>query len=239
MLNKASFTGLLSFLVSISVCTVTIAQTPLALDSQVQQVLSEDEQFQDFIIPKNDSLSQLILEVKGADGGWIEYTYKDRFNTIRTQRVQSGEGTMVSAVYSIGAGFGEIPPGSTLRMMIGKRGQWAKYDLLMPGNFGASGGGGTAILVSKDRGNTWRILMVAGGGGGAGVQFINGKFTSLTGRSTSHFIRAIQLSEAQKILRHSEMTISEGAFAVGFNDPSYFSRTYREEFGENPKSARI
>ncbi|TNE60290.1 MAG: response regulator [Bacteroidetes bacterium] len=64
------------------------------------------------------------------------------------------------------------------------------------------------------------------------------KLKSLTGRSTSHFIRAVRLSEAQKMLRTSDMTISEVAFAVGFNDPSYFSRTYREEFGQNPKSAR-
>ena len=65
------------------------------------------------------------------------------------------------------------------------------------------------------------------------------KLKSLTGRSTSHFIRAVRLSEAQKMLRTSDMTISEVAFAVGFSDPSYFSRTYREEFGQNPKSSRV
>lgn len=64
------------------------------------------------------------------------------------------------------------------------------------------------------------------------------KLKSLAGRSTSHFIRAVRLSEGQKMLRDTDMTISEVAFAVGFNDPSYFSRTYREEFGQNPKSAR-
>ena len=106
MLRRACISGLLFVLFSISLSTVAISQTTLLLDSQPQLVLSGDEQFQDFIIPKNDSLNQLILEAKGADGGWIEYTYKDRFNAIRTQRVQAGEGATVSAVYSIGTGLG-------------------------------------------------------------------------------------------------------------------------------------
>jgi hypothetical protein len=60
-------------------------------------------------------------------------------------------------------------------MIIGKRGQWAKYDLLSDGNFGAGGGGGTAILLSKDSGANWQILLVAAGGGGAGVQKVDGE----------------------------------------------------------------
>ncbi|MCB0524581.1 MAG: hypothetical protein H6576_18300 [Lewinellaceae bacterium] len=181
MLRRACISGLLFVLFSISLSTVAISQTTLLLDSQPQLVLSGDEQFQDFIIPKNDSLNQLILEAKGADGGWIEYTYKDRFNAIRTQRVQAGEGATVSAVYSIGTGLGEIPPLSTLRMLVGKRGEWSKHDLLTPGQYGGGGGGGTAILISKDRGTSWQILMVAGGGGGAGVQFMNGQLTNRPG----------------------------------------------------------
>ncbi|MCB9331107.1 MAG: response regulator [Lewinellaceae bacterium] len=64
------------------------------------------------------------------------------------------------------------------------------------------------------------------------------KIKALTGRSTSHFVRAIRLNEGHKMLQNTDMTISQVAFAVGFNDPAYFSRTYREEFGQNPKSAR-
>lgn len=181
MLNKLRFTGLLSSLFSIALYTSAVAQTPLVIDSKATQISAVDEQFQDFHIPMEDSLSQLILEATGGDGGWIEYTFTDRFNTTRTQRVQSGEGATVSAVYKIGPGLGDIPPGSILRMLVGKRGEWAKYDLLEPGNYGAGGGGGTAILLSKDRGITWRILLVAGGGGGAGVQYQDGTYTNRPG----------------------------------------------------------
>ncbi|MCB9305417.1 MAG: response regulator [Lewinellaceae bacterium] len=64
------------------------------------------------------------------------------------------------------------------------------------------------------------------------------KLRAITGRSTSHFIRAVRLQEGQKMLQTTDMTISEIAYSLGFKDPSYFSRIYREEFGQNPKSAR-
>ncbi len=145
------------------------AQTPMIANGEVQLVSAQKEVFHDLVVPKPDSLNLLILEAEGGDGGWIEYTYVDRFNTPRMQRVSAGEGATVSANYRIGTGLNEIPPGSILRMIVGNRGQWAKYDLLPDGDYGAGGGGGTAILISKDNGQKWEILMVAGGGGGAGV----------------------------------------------------------------------
>lgn len=161
----------------VSAAGTATAQTLLQTTNGVQQVLADDEKYQDFLVPGGDSISMLILEAKGADGGWIEYSYIDRFNTLRTQRVQAGEGATVSASYQVGTGLGAIPPGSILRMLIGKRGQWAKYDLLPEGSFGAGAGGGTAVLLSTDRGSRWSILMVAGGGGGGGVQNEKGKIT--------------------------------------------------------------
>lgn len=145
------------------------AQTPLTIGGEVKLILADDEKFQDFVVPAKDSLDHLILEVEGSDGGWIEYTYIDRFNMTRTQRVNGGEGATVSAGFRIGNGLGDIRPGAILRMIIGKRGQWAKYDLLEDGSYGAGGGGGSAVLISKDNGQSWNVLLVAGGGGGAGV----------------------------------------------------------------------
>lgn len=138
-------------------------------NKEIQLVSAQQESYLDLVVPKQDSLNLLILEAEGGDGGWIEYTYIDRFGAPRMQRVSAGEGATVSANYRIGKGFNDIPPGSTLRVIAGNRGQWAKYDLLPDGNFGAGGGGGTAILLSKDNGLSWQLLLVAGGGGGAGV----------------------------------------------------------------------
>ncbi|MCB0531681.1 MAG: response regulator [Lewinellaceae bacterium] len=64
------------------------------------------------------------------------------------------------------------------------------------------------------------------------------KLKALTGRSTSHFVRAIRLRKGHELLHTTDMTVSEIAFAIGFKDPSYFSRSYRDEFGQSPKLAR-
>lgn len=146
------------------------AQQAALVTGEVQLVKAEDEKFQEYLVPVQDTLDLLIFELEGGDGGWIEYAYVDRFNALRTQRVSGGEGATVSAGFRIGRHTGDIPPGAILRIIIGKRGEWAKYDLLDVGNYGAGGGGGTTVLMSRDNGQSWTVLLVAGGGGGAGVQ---------------------------------------------------------------------
>ena len=154
-------------------------------NGEVQLVSAQNETYQDLVIPKQDSLNLLILEAEGGDGGWIEYAYIDRFGAPRMQRVSAGEGATVSASYRIGTGINDISPGSILRIIVGNRGQWAKYDLLPEGDFGAGGGGGTAILLSNDNGLSWQLLMVAGGGGGGGVHNQNAEIKYYSGRPGS------------------------------------------------------
>lgn len=67
---------------------------------------------------------------------------------------------------------------------------------------------------------------------------VHNKMKALTGRSTSHYIRSIRLRKAKKLLETTDLNISEIAYEVGFRDPKYFSRTYREEYGHNPKEVR-
>ncbi len=64
------------------------------------------------------------------------------------------------------------------------------------------------------------------------------KIKALTGRSTSHYIRAIRLKRARKLLSDTDLNISQIAYEVGFRDPKYFSRTFAEEFGMPPNAAR-
>ncbi|MFV0471338.1 MAG: two-component regulator propeller domain-containing protein [Paludibacteraceae bacterium] len=61
------------------------------------------------------------------------------------------------------------------------------------------------------------------------------KLKSLTGLSPGEFIRNIRLKHAARMLENNTGTISEIAFAVGFNDPKYFSRCFKNEFGMTPK----
>ena len=61
------------------------------------------------------------------------------------------------------------------------------------------------------------------------------KLKSLTDLSTSAFIRNIRLKAACRILEEKKnVRISELAYAVGFNDPKYFSACFKKEFGMHP-----
>lgn len=62
------------------------------------------------------------------------------------------------------------------------------------------------------------------------------KLKSLTGLNTSAFIRNIRLKAACRIMEEkgSAVRISDLAYAVGFNDPKYFSSCFKKEFGMLP-----
>lgn len=60
------------------------------------------------------------------------------------------------------------------------------------------------------------------------------KLKATTGKSTAIFIRSVRLQKAKELIRKGESTISEIAYDVGFNDPSWFSRAFKEEFGFTP-----
>ena len=61
------------------------------------------------------------------------------------------------------------------------------------------------------------------------------KLLSLTGLNTSSFIRNIRLKAACRIMEEKKsIRISEVAYAVGFNDPKYFSSCFKKEFGMLP-----
>jgi CheY-like chemotaxis protein/AraC-like DNA-binding protein len=60
------------------------------------------------------------------------------------------------------------------------------------------------------------------------------KIKMLTGLSVIDLIRSTRLKKAEMLLKQKRMTISEVAFTVGFNDPKYFSKSFRSQFGKNP-----
>ncbi|HEY0108823.1 MAG TPA: helix-turn-helix transcriptional regulator [Fibrella sp.] len=64
------------------------------------------------------------------------------------------------------------------------------------------------------------------------------KLTALTGLSVSHYVRALRLRKAQELLTASALNVSEVAYAVGFDNPKYFSRLFSEEFGVSPGNYR-
>jgi signal transduction histidine kinase/DNA-binding response OmpR family regulator/ligand-binding sensor domain-containing protein len=70
---------------------------------------------------------------------------------------------------------------------------------------------------------------------GASKSTLYKKLKSLTSLNTSAFIRNIRLKTACKMIEEKRKTrISELAYAVGFNDPKYFSACFKKEFGLIP-----
>ncbi|MFD2566672.1 helix-turn-helix domain-containing protein [Pseudotenacibaculum haliotis] len=56
------------------------------------------------------------------------------------------------------------------------------------------------------------------------------KLKSLTDMSTSEFIRIHRLKLAAELLKKSDTNISQVSYSVGFNDPAYFSKCFKELF---------
>ena len=60
------------------------------------------------------------------------------------------------------------------------------------------------------------------------------KLMTYTGLSTSAFIRSQRLKQAVQILGAADTSISEVAYAVGFNTPSYFIKCFKETYKKTP-----
>lgn len=60
------------------------------------------------------------------------------------------------------------------------------------------------------------------------------KLKSLTNFSPVELLRQMRLKKAASLLATSERTVAEIAYEVGFSSPSYFTKCYKEEYGESP-----
>jgi AraC-like DNA-binding protein len=64
------------------------------------------------------------------------------------------------------------------------------------------------------------------------------KIKAMTNLSTAVFIRSIRLQKGKELIQQTDKSISEIAYSVGFKDPTYFSRSFKEEFGYSPSELR-
>ena len=56
--------------------------------------------------------------------------------------------------------------------------------------------------------------------------------------SVSKYISLIRLYKARQLLQTTQMNISEIAYELGFSDPSYFTKAFREAFAVTPTELR-
>ena len=64
------------------------------------------------------------------------------------------------------------------------------------------------------------------------------KVKQLTGQSPVEIIRVTRLKKAERLLKTTQMTVSEISYDVGFSSPSYFSKCFKDYFGVQPGEVR-
>jgi signal transduction histidine kinase/DNA-binding response OmpR family regulator len=60
------------------------------------------------------------------------------------------------------------------------------------------------------------------------------KLQAITGQSATEFIRSVRLRRAAHLLSQRQGNVSEIAYSVGFDNLSYFSRAFKEQYGVPP-----
>ncbi|CAM3548432.1 helix-turn-helix domain-containing protein [Sphingobacterium prati] len=70
------------------------------------------------------------------------------------------------------------------------------------------------------------------------VNYLNRSVKEVTGKSTTIHITERIIAEAKAMLQHTDWNISEIAFALGFEYPTYFNNFFKKITGTNPKSIR-
>lgn len=64
------------------------------------------------------------------------------------------------------------------------------------------------------------------------------RLLSVSGNTPSEFIRIVRVRHAGQLLRESQLTVSEIAYKVGFNQPRLFSKYFSEYYGVKPSQYR-
>lgn len=70
------------------------------------------------------------------------------------------------------------------------------------------------------------------------TNYLNRAVKEITGKSTTAHITERIIAEAKALLQHTDWNISEIAFSLGFEYPTYFNNFFKKQTGTNPKSLR-
>ena len=93
-------------------------------------------------------------------------------------------------------------------------------------------------LVNDELGNAELNIDALAAKMGIGRSQFYRKIKALTNYSPVELLRKIRLTKAREMLSTTDKSISEIAYEVGFSAPAYFTRVFREMFGESPSEMR-
>ena len=61
------------------------------------------------------------------------------------------------------------------------------------------------------------------------------KLKSILGIAPVELIKEIRLNKAEHLIKTTDMSVSEIAYAVGFRDAGYFSKCFRSKYNQSPR----
>lgn len=73
---------------------------------------------------------------------------------------------------------------------------------------------------------------------GLGRTMLYKKVKGITGYAPNEYLNIIRIKKAAELLITSDLNVSEIAYQVGFNDPYYFSRCFKDQFSISPLQYR-
>ncbi|WP_317224549.1 helix-turn-helix domain-containing protein [Chryseobacterium aahli] len=71
------------------------------------------------------------------------------------------------------------------------------------------------------------------------INYLNRAVKEVTGKSTTSHITERIITESKALLQHTDWSISEIAYALGFEYPTYFNNFFKKQTGTNPKAFRL
>lgn len=93
-------------------------------------------------------------------------------------------------------------------------------------------------IVEKGIGNAELSIEDIAGQMNLGKSQLSRKIKALTNYTPVEIIRDLRLKKARQLLLSTEKSVSEIAYEVGFSQPAYFSKCYKDAYGESPSDLR-
>ncbi|MBQ9230659.1 MAG: helix-turn-helix transcriptional regulator, partial [Prevotella sp.] len=63
------------------------------------------------------------------------------------------------------------------------------------------------------------------------------EFQDIYGEPPARWIRAKRLSKAHDMLRSSSLSVADVAYSLGFENPTHFSRIFKQQYGYAPSQS--
>jgi len=92
----------------------------------------------------------------------------------------------------------------------------------------------TIEIIRKNMDNTDFSVQQLSEDAGISRSVMFKKIKSITGQSSSEFIRTIRIKKAEELMRTSNYLITEIIFMVGFSDPKYFRTCFKKQYDMTP-----